>query len=151
MTKGQDLCATKPRDVLIVEDNPDGRESLRMLLELLGYRVEVAQDGYEGVEKALTHHPKVGLIDIGLPGLDGYEVARRLRSALGRSIVLIAHTAYTQPEDRARALEAGFDALLGKPAEPEGLADLLNLELRGSRCLAKWTASASPTRGGYVR
>ena len=84
MTKGQELCATKPRDVLIVEDNPDGRESLRMLLELLGYRVEVAQDGYEGVEKALTHHPKVGLIDIGLPGLDGYEVARRLRSALQR-------------------------------------------------------------------
>ncbi len=127
MTEGQQQpCVPKSRPVLIVEDNRDGRESLRQLLQLLGYRVEVAQDGYEGVEKALMCHPEVGLIDIGLPGLDGYEVARRLRSALGQSIVLIAYTAYTQPEDRERAFRAGFDAHLGKPAELEWLTDLLN-------------------------
>lgn len=101
MTKGQEQPrALRSRHVLIVEDNRDSRESLYRLLKLLGYRVTVAQDGYEGVEKALTCHPEVGLIDIGLPGLDGYEVARRLRSALGQTIVLIAYTAYTQPEDR---------------------------------------------------
>jgi two-component system, sensor histidine kinase len=116
----------RSRHVLIVEDNADARESLRLLLHLLGYRVEVARDGREGVQKALASHPEVGLIDIGLPGLDGYEVARRLRSTLGASIVLIAHTAYTQPEDRERAFEAGFNVFLGKPAEPNRLTDLLN-------------------------
>ncbi len=78
------------------------------------------------MEKALTCHPEVGLIDIGLPGLDGYEVARRLRSALGQNVVLIADTAYTQPEERERAFRADFDAHLGKPAQPEWLTDLLN-------------------------
>ena len=129
MTKGQEQpYVLHSRHVLIVEDNRDGRESLCLLLKLLGYRVTVAQNGYEGVEKALTCQPDVGLIDIGLPGLDGYEVAGRLRSALGQKIVLIAYTAYSQPEDCARALRSGFDALLGKPAELEGLTDLLDLE-----------------------
>jgi CheY-like chemotaxis protein len=122
----KELRVSQPRHVLVVEDNPDGRESLRLLLQLLGYQVETAKDGPEGVKKALASHPEVGLIDIGLPGFDGYEVARRLRAALGRGIVLIAHTAYRQPEDQARAREAGFDAHLGKPAELEVLTDVLN-------------------------
>jgi signal transduction histidine kinase len=113
------------RRVLIVEDNPDGRETLRMMLEMWGHRPEVAADGQQGVELALALRPEVALVDIGLPILDGYEVARRLRAALGRSIFLIALTGYGQPHDFRRAFEAGFDAHLVKPAEPEDLRDLL--------------------------
>jgi two-component system, sensor histidine kinase len=103
--------------VLIIEDNEDGRETLRMLLELFGHEVEVAKDGVEGLYKALTWRPAVALVDVGLPVLDGYQVARCIRSVLGGSIFLIAHTGYGQPEDRLRALQAGFDAHLVKPVD----------------------------------
>ncbi|MFY9826700.1 MAG: ATP-binding protein [Thermoanaerobaculia bacterium] len=112
--------------VLVVEDNHDGRESLRDLLEIWGHEVTLAEDGLEGVDKALSVHPDVALIDIGLPGLDGNEVARRIRSAVGRDeISLIAMTGYGQPEDRRRALQAGFDRYLVKPVDPAILAQLL--------------------------
>jgi CheY-like chemotaxis protein len=101
--------------VLIVEDNQDSRDSLRILLELLGHEVDVAADGVEGIYKALTWRPVVALVDVGLPMLDGYQVAQCIRTVLGRSIFLVAHTGYGQPEDRRRALEAGFDAHLVKP------------------------------------
>jgi CheY-like chemotaxis protein len=102
--------------VLIVEDNPDGRESLRLLLTLLGYDVEVAIDGSEGVEKALHDHFDVAIVDLGLPKLDGFQVARRIRRALGQDIRLVAYTAY-DPEDAAEQVrDAGFDAHLVKPA-----------------------------------
>jgi CheY-like chemotaxis protein len=103
--------------VLIVEDNPDGRESLRILLELYGYHVEVAVDGVEGVEMAQRLHPDVVLIDIGLPRLDGYEVARRLREELGDQVRLVACTAYSDPEVRRHALESGFDDFQVKPMD----------------------------------
>jgi DNA-binding response OmpR family regulator len=74
--------ARSPRHILLVEDNPDGRESLRLLLSMLGHEVEVAADGDEGVRKALDHHPEVAIVDIGLPKLDGYQVGKRVRSAL---------------------------------------------------------------------
>jgi len=112
--------------VLVVEDNHDGRESLRDLLEIWGHEVTLAEDGPEGVDKALSTHPDVALIDIGLPGLDGNEVARRIRSALGsHEISLIAMTGYGQPEDRRRALQAGFDRYLVKPVDPAVLSQLL--------------------------
>ncbi len=113
------------RRVLVVEDNPDGRETLRLMLQMWGHQVEVAADGQQGLEQALAHRPEVALVDIGLPVLDGYEVARRVRAALGRGIFLIALTGYGQPHDSRRAFEAGFDAHLVKPAEPEDLHDLL--------------------------
>jgi CheY-like chemotaxis protein len=114
------------RHILVVEDNPDGRESLRDLLEIWGYQVSLATDGPEGVDKALSIHPDVALVDIGLPGLDGNEVARRIRSALGSDeISLIAMTGYGQPEDRRRALQAGFDRYLVKPVDPNILSQLL--------------------------
>ena len=113
------------RHVLIVEDNPDGRETLRQMLEMWGHRVEVAADGQQGLDQALALRPEVALVDIGLPLLDGYEVARRVRAALGRDIFLIALTGYGQPHDHRRAFEAGFDAHLVKPAEPEDLHELL--------------------------
>jgi CheY-like chemotaxis protein len=123
------------RCVLIVEDNPDGRETLKLLLTLYGCPVEVAADGVEGVQKGLALRPLAAVVDIGLPGLDGYEVAGQLRRALGNNILLIAHTAYDRPEDRERARRAGFDVLVGKPADPEELVKLLrigtSLPLRG--------------------
>jgi CheY-like chemotaxis protein len=102
---------------LVVEDHPDTRESLKTLLGLLGHAVEVAADGVEGVERALELRPRVAVVDLGLPRLDGYQVARRLRAALGRDILLVAYTAYNDPDDRVRALQAGFDLHLVKPLD----------------------------------
>jgi signal transduction histidine kinase/CheY-like chemotaxis protein len=121
--------ATAARHVLIVEDNADGRDSLATLLGLMGHRVDVAEDGPSGVEVALAVRPEVALIDIGLPGLDGYAVATRVRAALGRSVFLVALTGHSQPEDRRRAAEAGFDAHLTKPVEPDELQALISDQL----------------------
>ena len=111
----------QPLHFLIVEDNPDGRESLRTLLHLYGHQVDVASDGKEGVEKALSLRPHIALVDIGLPVLDGYQVARRLREGLGSGIRLVACTAYSMPEQRRQATEAGFDHFLVKPFEVDEL------------------------------
>ncbi len=115
-----------PCHVLVVEDGADAREALRLLLECSGHRVEVAADGRRGIELALAGRPDVALVDIGLPGVDGYEVARRVRAEpAGKGIRLIALTGYGQPEDVRRALEAGFDAHLTKPVDPDALAAVL--------------------------
>jgi len=104
--------------ILIVEDNPDARETMRLLLELSGHRVQLAEDGEAGLDLALRTHPDVALIDLGLPGLDGYELARRLRAAPeAASIRLVALTGYGQPEDRRRAAEVGFESFLVKPVD----------------------------------
>ena len=113
------------RRVLLIEDNPDGRETLRMVLELWGHRVEVAEDGLEGVHKALTWRPETAIVDIGLPGLDGYEVARRLRRELVPEPVLLAVTGHNEEEDRRRSQEAGFDSHLVKPLDLDKLTELL--------------------------
>ncbi len=110
------------RRVLVVEDNDDARESMLLLLGQLGHEAVGAADGPDGVRRALEEHPDVVFVDIGLPGFDGYEVARRLRAGLGRGPVLVALTGYGQPEDRERAHEAGFDVHLTKPAPPDVLA-----------------------------
>jgi signal transduction histidine kinase/CheY-like chemotaxis protein len=114
-----------PRRVLVIEDNADGREMLRRMLQLWGHEVEVAADGVQGVRQALEHVPEVALVDIGLPGLDGYGVAHELRSALGRRIYLAAMTGYGPPHDQQRALEAGFDTLFVKPVAPQLLSKWL--------------------------
>ncbi len=113
------------RHVLIIEDNADARGTLQTLLALLGHRVETAGTGAEGVERALAARPEVVLIDLGLPVLDGYEVARRLRAALGDRVVLVALTGHALDEDRQRSQEAGFNAHLAKPVEVEELNLLL--------------------------
>ena len=108
----------KPRvsqRVLLVEDSEDNRELLRELLEMDGFQVDVAVDGVDGVEQALSSQPDIAIVDIGLPVMDGFEVARRVRAVLGRRIRLVALTGYGQPEDHHRTLEAGFDAHLTKP------------------------------------
>src|SRR5437762_9753203 len=93
------------RSILIVEDNDDAREALRMLLELDGHAVEAAAEGIQALEIVRAKDPDVALVDIGLPGIDGYEVARRARAADGKRPLLIALTGYGQPEDRRRASE----------------------------------------------
>jgi len=120
------------RHLLLVEDNPDIGETLRDLLQMLGHRVELVADGLRGVQTALATHPDAALVDIGLPDIDGYEVARRLRATgEGSRILLIALTGYGRPEDRDRALESGFDAHLVKPVELDELNELLaELEAR---------------------
>jgi CheY-like chemotaxis protein len=110
--------------VLIIEDHRDGAESLRLLLEARGIRAVVAGDGPEGVRLGVALRPRAAVVDIGLPGFDGYEVCRRLRAALGSKVVLLAHTAYAGGDAPERATAAGFNALLAKPTEP---ADLLRL------------------------
>jgi CheY-like chemotaxis protein len=104
-----------PRRILVVEDHPDGREALRLLLTLIGHQVEVASDGVEGVQVGLQMRPEVAIVDLNMPRLDGYGVARQLRAALGRDVVLIACTAYDHSDARRRVAEAGFDAHLVKP------------------------------------
>jgi signal transduction histidine kinase/ActR/RegA family two-component response regulator len=111
------------RRILVIEDNDDSREMLRMLLTLAGHEVHEAADGPTGLVVARTVVPDVALIDVGLPALDGYEVARRLRGAEeGKAMRLIAITGYGQADDRQRARQAGFDAHLTKPVSPERLA-----------------------------
>jgi signal transduction histidine kinase len=114
------------RRILIVEDNRDGREALRTLLDLAGHEVHEAEDGLSGVEAAAILAPDLALIDIGLPGIDGYEVARRIRAQPhGRAMRLVAISGYGQPDDRRRAMEAGFDAHLTKPLGMERLHEFL--------------------------
>ena len=111
--------------ILIVEDNDDARDALRMLLELDGHVVEAAAEGLQALEIARGKDPDVALVDIGLPGIDGYEVARRIRADDPKRPLLIALTGYGQPEDRRRAADAGFDSMLVKPVDPSALSDLL--------------------------
>jgi CheY-like chemotaxis protein len=104
--------------ILIVEDDRDSGETLARLLKIFGYEVVVAREGSEAIAMALGHRPDFILLDIGLPGMNGYEVARRLRSEeTCRETVIIAVTGYGQPEDRQRSREVGIDYHLLKPIE----------------------------------
>ena len=111
--------------VLLIEDNADARQSLRTLLEREGHRVDEAADGASGLARAEATEPDIVLIDIGLPGMDGYEVARRIRARRGAIPILVAITGYGQADDRRRSLEAGFDAHLTKPVFPDHLCQVL--------------------------
>jgi CheY-like chemotaxis protein len=117
--------AGQGKTVLIVEDNDDGRRSLRMALELWGHRVLEAVDGPAALDLLRSEQPTVALLDIGLPGMDGYELARRLRAAFGHQIGLIALTGYGMESDARRAMEAGFDRHLTKPVDLQRLAEAI--------------------------
>jgi len=99
---------------------------LRGMLEMDGHEVYEATEGPSGLEAALRLRPDVVVIDIGLPGMDGYEIARRIRATSGADMRLIALTGYGQPEDRRQAFAVGFDAHLVKPATPTTLFDALH-------------------------
>jgi CheY-like chemotaxis protein len=112
--------------VLVIEDNDDSREMLQMLLESAGHVVETSADGPSGLARLQAFKPDVALIDVGLPGLDGYTVARMARARPDtRAIRLVALTGYGQAEDRARALAAGFDHHVTKPVDPFALEELV--------------------------
>ncbi len=115
------LSDGKSRRILVVEDNTDAREMLRHLLNLAGHEVHEAPDGPAGLEAALRLRPDIALVDVGLPGFDGYQLARLVRGSAGPSIYLVALTGYGQPDDRRQAHQAGFDAHLVKPVNPEAL------------------------------
>jgi two-component system CheB/CheR fusion protein len=117
----------RPLRCLVIEDNPDAAETMALLLELAGHQVEIAHDGAQGLEKARQLRPQAVLCDIGLPGgMDGYDVARALRADPSLApLFLVALTGYGQEDDQRRALEAGFDVHLTKPADPEALQRLL--------------------------
>jgi signal transduction histidine kinase/ActR/RegA family two-component response regulator len=113
------------RHIVIVEDHSDFRELLQSALEEFGHKVEAASDGPDGVALLLEARPEVAIVDIGLPKLDGYGVARKVRAVLGRNVFLVALTGYGQPEDRQRAREAGFDLHMTKPLDFKVLQSLL--------------------------
>jgi len=116
--------------VLVVDDNEDAANSLATLLEVMGYDVRTAYDGPEGIEAADTFHPAVALLDIGLPRLSGYDIARHVRQHRGQGVLLVAITGWGQDEDRRRAREAGFDHHFTKPADFNALLALIDTELR---------------------
>jgi CheY-like chemotaxis protein/two-component sensor histidine kinase len=111
--------------ILLVEDNADLRELTSAMLEVLGCTVEVAVDGPEGVERIVSTRPDLALVDIGLPGLDGFGVAREIRRQLGRDQLLVAVTGYGRDQDRDEAQQAGFDLHITKPLTVETLRSLI--------------------------
>ena len=114
------------RHVLLVEDNRDAREMLQALLELRGHRGDVAKDGPSGVSRALASPPEVAFVDLGLPGFDGYEVARRLRAELPPDkLLLVALSGYGSLEDRQKSQQAGFDHHLVKPVAKDALENII--------------------------
>ena len=125
--EGEARPRTAGMRILVVEDNRDVADSLRLLLALYGYEVAVAYCGHGGVRAAQQYRPDVVLCDIGLPGLDGYAVASRLRQNPSTAKArLIAVTAYGQDEDRRRSHEAGFEQHLVKPVGPDDLRRALD-------------------------
>ncbi|MFN8542750.1 MAG: ATP-binding protein [Candidatus Binatia bacterium] len=122
-----------PLRLLLVDDNLDVLDSLATVLELKGYLVRKAEDGYRALALAQEETPNVVLLDIGLPGMDGYEVARRLRQEPGlERVVLVALSGYGRDEDRRRARDAGFDEHLTKPLDPDELTAVLAALVAGT-------------------
>jgi signal transduction histidine kinase len=119
-------AAATARRIVVVEDNDDAREMLTILLRLAGHDVFEASDGESGVETILRLRPDVAFIDVGLPGADGYAVARRIRAGADWRPKLVAVTGYALDEDRRRAEEAGFDVHVAKPVDPDVIRTLLN-------------------------
>jgi len=113
------------RSILVIEDNDDARELFCLLLRHQGHQVEEADDGEEGLRKLLELRPDIAFVDVGLPELSGYEVARRAREIVGEAVRLIAITGYGQPEDAEQAREAGFDQHLVKPVSPDQVRDAI--------------------------
>jgi CheY-like chemotaxis protein len=115
------------RRVLIVDDNEDAAESLAMLIEVLGGQARIALNGLAGLQAVAEFRPDLVLLDIGMPGIDGYETCRRIRlEPFGRDVLVVALTGWGQEQDKRRALDAGFDAHLTKPADPAVLERILS-------------------------
>ena len=122
----RDTPSPHPLRVLLVDDSKDARETLRLLLLAWGHQVRLACDGPSALQECRTFHPQAVLLDIGLPGTDGWQVARRIRQEGScPGAVLVALTGYGSDQDQVRSRQAGFDLHLTKPAEPAALRHLL--------------------------
>lgn len=121
---------TNSKKVLVVDDNTDAADSLATLLGVMGYEVRIAYDGPEAIEAADEFQPAVALLDIGLPKLSGYDIARHVRQKQGADVLLVAITGWGQEDDRRRAREAGFDHHFTKPADFDLLLKLIDRELK---------------------
>jgi CheY-like chemotaxis protein len=115
--------------VLVVDDNVDSAEMLQLLLGSMGHEARTAHDGRSALSLVASDPPEVVLLDIGLPDMDGYEVARQIRAHQRRPLRLIALTGWSEDEARQRALDAGFDHHLTKPTDPDTLQRLLSEEI----------------------
>jgi CheY-like chemotaxis protein len=131
---GRLTAAGPKRRVLVVDDNRDSAESLALILSLQGHESRCVHDGREALSTGGTYEPDVVILDIGMPGLNGYETARLIRAQpWGRDVTLIAVTGWGRPDDKRRAEEAGFDHHLVKPVELDSLAAVLG---RGAHSVA---------------
>jgi len=119
------LSPQERRRILVVDDNEDAALSLAMMLDVMGYEVRTAHDGLEAVRAADEFHPEVALLDIGLPHMSGYDVARHIRGNRGPEVLLVAITGWGTADDVRRAKEAGFDHHFTKPADPDRLKNIL--------------------------
>jgi PAS domain S-box-containing protein len=126
-------AALAPRRVLVVDDNEDAAASLALLLQALGHESVVAKNGIEALRLAQEFHPQIVLLDIGMPGMDGYEVARRLRDLDTRPVRVVAVTGWGQAADRERSRAAGFDLHLVKPIDLQDLAQALDEKAAGAQ------------------
>jgi CheY-like chemotaxis protein len=126
--RGRDTTnSTSPRRILIADDNRDSAETMSMLLTISGHEVHIAHSGAAALEMAKRIRPDIGVLDIGMPDLTGYEVAERIRhEAWGKDITLVAVTGWGQDADKRRALAAGFDHHLTKPIDPERFKQLFD-------------------------
>src|SRR5688572_1585721 len=112
--------------ILVVDDNKDAADSLTMILMLKGHEARTANDGPTAITLGAEFLPRVIILDLGMPGLNGYDTARHIRTTpWGKDTLLIALTGWGQPEDKQRCIDAGFDFHLTKPVEPDELAQLL--------------------------
>ncbi len=127
VTDATRTSAPAQRRVVVVEDNEDLRDIVCAILERAGHHTSVASSGDAGLALILAEKPDIALVDLGLPGLDGHEVARRVRARLGSSIALVAVSGYGLPEDKRAAHEAGFDRHLTKPIDTRTLLGMLEL------------------------
>jgi CheY-like chemotaxis protein len=116
------------RRILVVDDNADAADSLGMLLEVRGDVVRIAYDGLEALDTEAAFRPEVVLLDIGMPKLSGYDVAKRIRAARGSAVLIVAITGWGQEDDRQRARDAGFNYHFTKPVDFEMLLDLIDRE-----------------------
>jgi len=122
----QDAVRTHGRRVVVIDDNHDAANTTAMLVEVLGGECRIAYDGLSGVHEVLAYRPEIVLLDIGMPGLDGYETCSRIRREIGRGVTVVALTGFGREQDRDKALQSGFDAHLTKPVDPKELAKVLS-------------------------
>jgi PAS domain S-box-containing protein len=126
---GAAAAVSKPRRILLADDSQDGAASLGMLLESFGHEVYLAHNGADALVLCEKHRPQVCVLDIGMPGLNGYEVAQGIRrEAWGKPVILIAVTGYGQEDDKAKAQAAGFDHHLTKPVDPDALESIIHVD-----------------------